>query len=88
MKEISMNYKELFITIGLMIVISIIYILIRKFIVWTAKDNQKFRTKKGCLGLDKEGQKLMIDMPMFKLTCGYILFMILLAIYFFKIINS
>ena len=40
-----MNYKELFTAIGLIIAISIIYILIRKFIFWTVKDDQKFRKK-------------------------------------------
>ena len=81
-----MDYKELFITFGLMIVITVIYIFLRKFIHWTIKDDQKFRKKNGNLGLDKEGQKLMIDMPLFKLTCGYILLMALLSIYFFKVI--
>ncbi len=83
-----MNYKELVITISLMIAISIIYILIRKFIIWTIEDNQKFRKKNGCLGLDKEGRKLMADIPMFKLTCGYILFMVLLIIYVLKLIGD
>ena len=83
---IYMNYKELFIAIGLMIIISIIYILIKKFIIWTVKDNQKFRKKNKCLGLDKEGQKLASDIPIFKLTCGYILFMVMLTIYILKLI--
>lgn len=44
-----MNYKELFITIGLMFSITIIYILLRKIIYWAIEDHDKF-CKKNIIG--------------------------------------
>jgi len=81
-----MDYKELFIAISLMIVITIIYILSRKFIYWAIEDHNKFCKKKGYFGMDKGDKRAFSDMPIFKLTCGYILFMVLLVIYIFKLI--
>lgn len=80
-----MDYKELFISFLLLIVITVLYILIRKFIFWTMKDDQKFRKKQGALGLDKKGQRAMIDIPLFKLNCIYILLVILILIYIIKL---
>ncbi len=81
-----MNYKELFITIGLMFSITIIYILLRKIIYWAIEDHDKFCKKKHYCGMDKGDKKAFSDIPIFKLTCGYILFIVLLIIYVFKLI--
>ena len=36
--------------------------------------------------MDKGDKKAFSDIPIFKLTCGYILFIVLLIIYVFKLI--
>lgn len=83
-----MDYKELLISFSLLIFISVLYILIRKFIFWTIKDDQKFRKKQGAFGLDKEGQKAVLDIPLFKLNCIYVLLMVLILIYIIKLFFS
>jgi len=83
-----MDYKELFIAIGLMVVVTIIYLLIRKFIHWTIEDSDKFHKRNGRFGYDKEDKKAISDMPMFKLNSVYILIMLLLILYIIKLLIS
>lgn len=81
-----MNYKELFIAIAIMIVLTLIYFLLRKFIFWVIDDHDKFYKKKGKFGFNKEDRKNISDIPVFKLTFCYILLMVLLIIYIIKLL--
>ena len=82
-----MNFKELFISLALIFILTIVYVLLRKFIYWTIKDEQKFHKQVGALGkdLDEQQRRSLADMPIFKLTMGYILLVLLVIIYIVKL---
>ncbi len=76
-----MNYKELFITIGFMVLLTILYFLIKKFIFWAIDSDNKLLKKTGSMGFKKEDYKAYAEMPLFYLRCSYALFMVLSFIY-------
>ncbi len=76
-----MNYKELFLAIGLMVLLTIIYVLCRKFIYFAIKDHDKWLKKTMRKGIDKKDYKVYADMPMFKVNFFYISLMVVLIFY-------
>ncbi len=80
-----MNYKELIITIGLMILVTLIYIICRKFIAWAIEDHDKQMKKQGRLGIEKSSKKVIKEVEYRKLTSGYLLFMGVLILYMIKL---
>lgn len=84
--EYLMNYKELFIALGLLILITAIYIALRKFIVWTIQDDDKWHKKQGHVGLTKGTLKVKRKLAFDKLTGGYLLAMGLVVLYIIKLI--
>lgn len=80
-----MNYTELFIAIGLLILSTIIYIALQKFIKWTVDDDKRFRKKNGNLGLSHESYEVNKKVSLDKLFFGYISIIVLLVIYIIKL---
>ena len=83
-----MNYTDLFIVIGVAFLVTLLYIVFRKFIRWAIEDNNKFYTKNGCSGASKKGLERDKKWAVGKLTQGYALIMILLIIYIIYIMKS
>ena len=80
-----MNYTELIVTIGLFFLVTVLYIILRKFIAWAIDDDNQWHKKHGHLGLHKDtlntNKKLAYD----RLTSGYLLAMGLLVLYIIKL---
>ncbi len=80
-----MNYTELIVTIGLLFLVTALYIILRKFIAWAIDDDNQWHKKYGHLGLHKgtlnTNKKLAYD----RLTSGYLIVMGLLVLYIIKL---
>ena len=63
---------EVFVAIGCTILITVIYILLRKFVIWTIDDDQKWNKKKGHLGSSEEALKNRKSWARWRLTEGYV----------------
>ena len=81
-----MDWIEFLLTIGIMIIVTVIYILARKFIAWSIEYNQKFRKKQGALGLSKGARDVNKQIAYDKLTGGYAVIMGVLLLYIIKLI--
>ena len=81
-----MDYKELFLAIGIMLLVTGLYIAVRKLIAWAIEDNARWRKKNGSLGLSKGARDVNKKHTYFKATCGYVLMMALLALYIVKLV--
>ncbi len=83
-----MDYIELLIIIGLMVLITVAYFLLRKFIAWAIDDDNNFHKKRGG-GSSKDSIKIRKDIALFRLTEGYAWIMLfLIVITVLAIINS
>lgn len=83
-----MDYKELFLVVGIMLVVTGLYIVVRKFIAWAIEDNERWRKKHGCLGLSKDARQVNKKYAYYKVTGGYLLIMILLVLYVIKLMRD
>ncbi len=81
-----MTQAEVLIAVGCSIFITVIYILLRKFVVWAIDDEQKWHNKKGHLGDSKDGLKDRKNWALWELTAGYLV--ILAAILIFSLIKA
>ena len=80
-----MNYADLLITVVIMVVVTILYLCLRKFIVWAIEHDDKWHKKRGKLGLSRETLKLTKKSALWKLTEGYLLIMFLAMLYLIKL---
>lgn len=80
-----MNYTELLIAIGLLVLVTVFYIILRKFIARAIDDDNQWHKKHGHLGLHKDtlstDKKLAYD----RLTEGYLLVMGVIVLYIIKL---
>jgi hypothetical protein len=74
------NFFDFFLIIGLMIVTTIIYFLVRRLIAWAMEDDNKWHKKRGHLGFSKEEIRNKKKLAYDKLTYGYFLFMSVLVL--------
>lgn len=81
-----MDYKDLLITIGLMILITILYIVLKKFISWAIDDDDKWHKKHGHVGLKKDTLNANKKIAYDRLQEGYLLIMALLLLCVIKLI--
>lgn len=81
-----MDYIELLITVSVAFLVTVLYIVFRKFIKWAVEDDNKFYTRNGCLGSSKKSREIDKKLSIDKLTEGYALIMLLLVIYIIKLI--
>ncbi len=84
-QEQNVNYKELLITIGLMIGLTLLYVGLRKFIAWAIEDKDKWLKKNGKWGYTKESKETNQKLAYHKLTGGYMMIMGLLVAYLIKL---
>ena len=61
--------------IGLIVVITMVYWGLRRFVAWALKDENKWHTERRHLGMSKDEIKNKKKLAYDKLTSGYILFM-------------
>lgn len=61
--------------IGLIVVITIVYFGLRKFIAWALQDENKWHKGRGHIGMSKDEIKNKKKLAYDKLTSGYLLFM-------------
>ena len=80
-----MRYLEFVVTISLIVIVTVVYFLLRKFIVWTIEDDNKFYIKNGRMGASKKELKVRKEQALLKLSGGYALILALLIVYFIKI---
>jgi hypothetical protein len=83
-----MDYKEFFITIGIMFLVTILYFVIKRFISWTIDDDEKYYTKQGSHIKNKKHTKNRKQLAYDKLIGGYAIVMFVLVLYVVKIIIS
>ena len=81
-----MDYKQLFITLGIIIIVTALYFALRKFISWAINDDVKYHKKQGHLGPTKESTKNRKQLAYDKLTGGYALIIFVLLLYIIKLI--
>lgn len=81
-----MDYVELIIAIGLIFLVTGIYIVIRKFIAWTIEDDNNWHKKQGHSGLSKDSRKVNKKIIYDRLIAGYLLVVALLILYIIKLI--
>lgn len=81
-----MNYSELFIAIGLILVVTIGYVLIRKFVSWYIEDENKWNRKHGYVGLSKDTRNVNRKIAFDRITEGYLLLLGVLVLYIIKLI--
>lgn len=75
-----MELWDVLLVIGLMIGITVLYVLLRKFIAWTLEDDNQYHKKRGHLGYSKEEIQNRKKIAYDRLTCGYLLFMAVLTL--------
>ena len=63
-----------------MITITVVYFLLRRFIGWAVKDENKWHKKQGHLGMNANETKNKIKLACDRLTYGYALFMFVLIV--------
>ena len=80
-----MDYKQLFVTIGIILIVTVLYLVFRKFISWAIDDDVRYHKKKGHLGPTKEGTKNRKQLAYDKLTGGYALVIFVLVLYIIKL---
>lgn len=81
-----MDYKQLFITIGIIVIVTALYFVFRKFISWAIDDDVKYHKKQGHLGPTKERTKNRKQLATDKLTGGYAVVIFVLVLYIIKLI--
>ncbi|MBQ8382770.1 MAG: hypothetical protein IJX47_06160 [Clostridia bacterium] len=81
-----MNYNELLLAISLIVFATVIYVMLRKFISWAIKDDNKFYKKRGGQGLSKGTINAKIQTAYDKLSTGYALVVFLLVLYIIKLV--
>lgn len=82
-----MDYIQLFIVIGIMFLVTVAYILLRKFVSWAIDDDNRFHKKRGG-GLDTNTHKVRKDIALFRLTEGYAWIMVLLIIFIVMLVKD
>jgi len=80
-----MNYKELFLAIALILLITVIYIVIRKFVAWAIEEDNNWHRKQGHSGLSKDSRKVNKKFIYDRLLAGYLLVLGLLTLYIIKL---
>ena len=80
-----MNYTELIVTIGLLFLVTVLYIILRKFIAWAIDDDNRWHKKHGHLGLHKGTLNVNKKLAYDRLTGGYLIVMGLLVLYIIKL---
>lgn len=80
-----MDYIELIITIGLLILVTGLYIILRKFIAWAIDDDNQWHKKRGNLGLGKDTLNTNKELAYYRLTAGYLMVMGVLVLYLIKL---
>lgn len=81
-----MDYSEFIITIGLLIFVTLLYAILRKFIAWAINDNNQWHKKRGNLGLNKNTLNTKKKLAYDRLTEGYLIVVGLLVLYLIKLI--
>ena len=81
-----MDWLELILTIGLIVFVTILYFVLRKFISWAIDDNNNFYKKRGHRVSSKETLKCDKQIAYDKLTQGYLLVLFVLVLYIIKVI--
>ena len=76
-----MTRAEVYTAIGFVILITIIYILLRKLIVWIIEDDQKWHKKKDHLGSSKDVLNERKSWALWRLTEGYIILLAVIIIF-------
>ena len=83
-----MNWLELLLTIGLMVGVTVLYFVLRKFISWAIEDNNKFYKKRGHCVSSKETLNVDKKLACDRLTEGYLLVLFVLFLYIIKLISD
>ena len=81
-----MDWTELLLIIGLIIIVTIVYFILRKFISWAIEDNNNFYKKRGHCVSSKETLKVDKKLAYDRLTEGYLILLFLLVLYMIKLI--
>ena len=82
-----MNWPEFLLAIGLIILVTILYFILRKFISWAIEDDNKFHKKRGG-GLSKDTLKVNKQIAWDRLTYGYVVILFALVSYIVKLISD
>ena len=80
-----MNYTELLIAISVIIVVTVVYFLLRRFIAWAIADDDKWNKKHGYSGLSEKTLKIKRQIAYSKLSRGYWLIMLVVVLYIIKL---
>ena len=66
---------------GLVVLVTIVYILLNKLIVWALRDDAQWHKKQGHLGHSKKEMENKKKWACDRLKAGYILFLVILALF-------
>ena len=70
-----MDLFDVLLIVGLMIGITILYFVVRKFLAWTLEGDNQWHKKQGQIGFSKKETENKKKLAYDRLTFGYLLFM-------------